>query len=91
MNWINIYKKVLENVCEKPQTPNGNIVEVDFFEIENDLIFNEKSKENSLFRMKLTAPLKQDKCKKFCELIYSYIGLDIYDYLPNKRFNKFKK
>ena len=90
MNWKDIYNKVLENICEKEYTYDTNIIEVDFFELENDLVQNENAKENSLFKMKLRDPLDETKCKKFCELIYSYIGLDIYDFLP-KQFKNFKK
>lgn len=90
MNWKEIYEKVLKNVCEKPYNKDTNIVEVDFFEIADDLVKNENAQENSLFGMKLVEPLDQYKCQRFCELVYSYIGLNIYDYLP-KQFKSFKK
>lgn len=91
MNWKKYYEQVLKNICEKEQE-DENIVEVDFSKLQGKLVLNENAKPGSLFRFKLNEKATEKDYKIFCELIYNYIGLDIYDYLDQgKRFANFDK
>lgn len=92
MNWKKVYSRVLKEVCEEP-TKDTEIVEVDFSKIQDKLTHNENAKPNSLFSMKLNDDATEQDYKTFCELIYAYMGLDIYNYLPKEsnRFSNFKK
>lgn len=90
MNWKEIYEKVLANVCEKEQT-DEIIVDTDFSPIQDKLVHNENANENSVFSMKLIDTANEEDYKSFCELVYEYIGLNIYDFLPERKFSKFGK
>lgn len=92
MNWKSIYEKVLKNICESDAKDYDEIVEVDFSHLLDKLEHNDNADENSLFTMKLNSKATENDYKEFCELVYNYIGLDIYDYIgEQKSFKKFQK
>lgn len=92
MNWKSIYEEVLKKICESDAKDYDEIVEVDFSNLIDKLEHNDNTNENSLFSMKLNAKATEEDYKEFCELIYNYIGLDIYDYIKEpKSFQNFKK
>lgn len=91
MKWKKVYEDVLKKVCEK-EYENEDIVEVDFSKLQDKLVKNENAKEGAIFGFKLSDNATEDDYKMFCELIYNYIGLDIYNFIEKpKQFEKFGK
>ena len=80
MNWSKVYEKVLQ-LCITDKKEFPSIVEMDAPEFRDLLIPNPKANENSLYSFMLDSSAEEEDVKKFCEYIYNYIGLDIYDYL----------
>lgn len=81
-NWDDIYKKTLKNICESNSSNFDNIVEIEMPEFESELIENENTNFDSLFRQKLDENASEEDKRKFVEYIYNYIGENIYDFLP---------
>ena len=91
MTWKEIYQKTLKRICEDDISNYDDIVEVDFSSIEDKLIPNTNAKDNCVFGMMLNDEATNEDYKTFCELVYNYVGLDIYDYLDRSSINVFGK
>ena len=91
MTWREIYKITLEKICEDDINNYDDIVEVDFSPIQDKLILNKNAKDNCVFNMQLNDEATDDDYRTFCELVYNYVGLDIYDYLERSSINVFGK
>lgn len=82
INWKEIYEDTIKKICESDANIFDNIVEIEKPDFSADLIFNENSNENALFRYKLDENATEEDYKKFVEYIYNYIGEDINVFLP---------
>lgn len=91
MTWKEIYKETLKRICEDDVSKYDDIIEVDFSQIQDKLISNPNAKENCVFGMQLNDEATDEDYRLFCELVYSYVGLDIYDYLDRSSIKVFGK
>lgn len=92
MNYKELYKMLLENLCIKSKTEFDIIVEQPMPKFIDKLVPNKTAPYGCLFSKKLDEEIAtEEDYKEFCEYIYAYIGMDLDSMLGKEKFGNFAK